>query len=76
VQRALLEQFTVGLVLPVFDGALRYKFPPVAASAVVTHVTDEVVAVLSADGDVLVAEAAERGVLLDPGAGIVRVDLH
>ena len=47
-----------------------------AAAAVVTRVTDEVVAGLSADGDVLVAEAAERGVFLDPGAGIAWVYLH
>ena len=45
VQRALLEQLAVGFVLPVLDDALRHKLPPVAAAAVVTRVTDEVVAV-------------------------------
>ena len=76
VKRALLEQHTIGRIPPVRDDALRHELPPVAAAAVVTRVTDEVVALLRADGDVLVAEAAERGVFLDPRAGIAWVDFH
>ena len=58
------------------DLVVAHVLPGMAAAAVVAHVGDELFAALDAHRDVLVAEAAERGVLARPEVGVVGIDFH